>query len=117
MDNTDRLTSAAAEESQQERMLPQKQDQGAAAPPEPGRFVAYAVVSIVLATVSWIIANWNGYVAAVVSALSVVAGFMALRSRRHSVRNTAITAIVAAGVLLVVLVAFIIVIRMGLHSI
>ncbi|MCM1036557.1 MAG: hypothetical protein NC406_04455 [Bacteroides sp.] len=116
MDNTDRLTSAAAEQPQEERMLPQKQAQSAP-PAEPGRFVAYAVVSIVLATVSWIIANWNGYVAAMVSALSVVAGFMALRSHRHSVRNTAITAIVAAGVLLVVLVAFIIVIRMGLRSI
>jgi len=74
-------------------------------------------MSIVLAAVAWIAANWNGYVSAAVSALAVTAGFLALRSHRHGVRNTAITAIVAAGVLLVVLVAFIMVIRLGLRSI
>ena len=86
-------------------------------PAEPGRYVAYAVGAIVLATLAWIVANWNGYVATAVSALAVAAGFRALRSRRHGVRNTAVTAIVAAGVLLVVLVAFIMVIRLGLKSV
>lgn len=86
-------------------------------PKEPGRFVTYAIVSIVLTVAAWIAANMNGYVAIACSVAAIVAGAMALRSRRHGVRNTAITAIIAAAVLLVVITAFIIVIFAGLKSI
>lgn len=42
---------------------------------------------------------------------------MSLKSHRNLVRNTAITSIIAATVLLVVTVAFLIVIYLGLKSI
>lgn len=87
------------------------------APAEPGRYCTWAVISILMAVVAWIAANWNGYAAMGASVVSLVFGFMALRSRRHGVRNTAITSIIAAAVLLVVLTAFVMVIYLGLKAI
>lgn len=76
----------------------------------------WAVVSILVTVGAWISAGWNGYLAMALGAFAVVAGALALRSRRHGVRNTAITAIIAAAVLVVVLAAFVIVIYMGLQG-
>lgn len=93
-----------------------------AAPQQPkdkenGRYCTRAVISIIVAAIAWIIAGWNGYIALAAGAVSIVCGIMALKSHRHSVRNTAITAIIASAVLVVVLAAFIIVIYLGLNAI
>ena len=87
-----------------------------AEPAEKARYMTRAIISIVVTVAAWIAANWNGYVAIALSVVAIVVGFMALGSRRHSVRNTAITAIIASAVLLVVLAAFMIVIFLGLKS-
>lgn len=69
-----------------------------------------------MSVIAWITANWNGYVALGTAVVAIVVGFLALRSHRHAVRNTAITSIIASAVLLVVLAAFMIVIYLGLKS-
>ncbi len=84
---------------------------------EPGRFVWLAIVSIVLTVLSWIGAGYSAWAGIGLAVAAIVAGAFALKSRRHGVRNTAITSIIAATVLLVVIVAFIIVIYVGLKSI
>lgn len=86
-------------------------------PSESRRFVWLAIGSILLTILSWICAGANAWVAIGLSAVAVVIGAMALKSHRHSVRNTAITSIIAATVLLVVVAAFLIVIYIGLKSI
>lgn len=80
-------------------------------------FVWLAVVSILLTVASWISAGWNAWVAIGLCSLAVVVGAFALRSHRHSVRNTAITSIIAATVLLVVVAAFMIVIYLGMKAV
>ncbi|MDO4319314.1 MAG: hypothetical protein Q4C34_01945 [Bacteroidales bacterium] len=84
---------------------------------EPARYRIWAILSIVIAVIAWLIAGWNGYAGLATGVISIVAGALALRSHRHGVRNTAITAIIASGVLVVVLTAFIIVIYLGLNAI
>ena len=86
-------------------------------PHEPGRFVWLAIISIVLTIISWIGASYSAWAGIALAAAAVVSGACALKSRRHGVRNTAITSIIAATVLLVVIVAFIIVIYVGLKSV
>lgn len=84
---------------------------------EPRRYLWLAIVSILLTAVAWLCGLHSGVAAMIVSAIAIVAGVMSLRSRRHAIRNTAITAIIASAVLLVVICAFIIVIYMGLRTI
>ncbi len=76
-----------------------------------------AVVSIFLTVAAWIIGSFSGFAALAVSAAAIVAGAFALKSRRNGVRNTAITSIIAAGVLIVVISAFMIVLYVGMRSI
>ncbi len=87
----------------------------AAEAPKGARTGWLAVLSLLVTVAAWIVANINGYVAVAISAAAIVLGAIALRSKRHLVRNTAITSIIAAGVLMVVLAAFIIVIYLGLR--
>ncbi len=87
------------------------------AAPVRGRFVWLAVASIFLTVISWICAGYNAWAAIVVAAVAIVAGALALKSHRRGVRNTAITSIIAATVLLVVVAAFLIVIYIGLKAI
>lgn len=89
----------------------------AAAPKESGRFVWLAVVSLILTVAAWIAVSYNGFAAIAVAAAAILCGALALKSRRHAIRNTAITAIIAAAVLLVVIAAFFIVIYIGLKSV
>lgn len=86
-------------------------------PRESRNFVWLAVISIALTIIAWIAGNYNGVVAMAVSAAAIVAGALALKSHRNSVRNTAITSIIAAAVLLIVIAAFLIVIYLGIKSI
>lgn len=76
-----------------------------------------AIISIILTILSWIGASYSAWAGIALAAAAVIAGAFALKSRRHGVRNTAITSIIAATVLLVVIVAFIIVIYVGLKSV
>lgn len=84
---------------------------------ESKRFVWLAVLSIILTIASWVACSYSAVAAIVGSAVAIVLGICALRSRRHGVRNTAITSIIAAAVLLVVIAAFCIVIYLGLKSV
>lgn len=92
-------------------------------PPAPARthesrnFVWLAVISIVLTVAAWVAGSFNGIVAICICVAAIVAGAFSLKSRRHGVRNTAITSIIAAAVLLVVISAFLTVIYIGLKSI
>ena len=86
-------------------------------PRETSRFVWLAVISIILTVVAWIAGGYSAVAAVIVSAVAIVTGALALKSHRHGVRNTAITSIIAAAVLLVVICAFFIVIYVGLKSV
>ena len=76
-----------------------------------------ALLSLAVAIVAWLCLMLQGYVALFVGILAVVLGVAGLRSSRPLRRNCAITAIIAAGVLLVVLSAFLFVILWGINSI
>lgn len=84
---------------------------------EASRFVWLAVISIILTIAAWIAGGYNAVAAIVISAAAIVTGAFALKSHRNGVRNTAITSIIAAAVLLVVISAFCIVIYVGLRSV
>lgn len=84
---------------------------------EPKQYMRLAIGSLIVTIVAWIVASLQGWVALGISVLAIVIGAFALRSRRHSVRNTAITSIIASAVLFVVLGAFFIVIYLGLKSV
>lgn len=86
-------------------------------PCESKRFMWLAIISIVITALSWILAGFNAWLGIGLSAAAVVVGALALKSHRHSIRNTAITSIIAATVLLVVISAFLIVIYLGLKTV
>lgn len=78
-------------------------------------FLAFA--AIILAVASWVILSFNGPTALGVSIVSFVFGCIGLKASTRSWRNTAITAIVASSVLMVVLTAFLLVLYVGLGSV
>lgn len=81
------------------------------------RSPAMAWVAVGLTLLAWaLLMTVNGYAAMAVAAVGVAAGFMAMPGRSRAARNLAITAVIASLVLLVVLAAFIIVIKVGLQS-
>jgi len=86
-------------------------------PAEAKRPVWLAATSIVLTVAAWIAGTFSGVVAMIISASAIIVGAMALKSRRHAVRNTAITSIIASAVLFVVIAAFLIVIYAGLKTV
>ncbi len=76
-----------------------------------GTHPAWVWVSVLLALVAWAVLAWsNGYVAMGVSA----AGFVGARHSSLALKRLAITAIIAATVLLVVVGAYLIVLKVGL---
>ena len=77
-------------------------------PTEPRRYAWFAVASLLACIAAWIVATIDGFATVAVCVAAIVLGAISLRSRRHIVRNTAITSIIAASILLVVIVAFII---------
>lgn len=89
----------------------------AAAPARHGGAVWLAIASVIVTLAAWVCSYYSGIGAIVASAIAIVCGALALRSHNRGVRNTAITAIIAAGVLLVVVAAFMIVIQMGLKAV
>lgn len=81
------------------------------------RSPALAWIALAITVLAWVVLmTVNGYVALAVAAVGVVAGFFAMPGRSRGARNLAITAIIAAMVLIVVLSAFLIVIKVGLQG-
>lgn len=74
-----------------------------------------AVASLIITVGAWIVGAFSGIMALILCIMAIVAAAFALKSHKGAVRNTAITSIVAAGVLLVVIAAFMIVIYIGLR--
>lgn len=72
-------------------------------------------VALVLAVVAWIVLMCsNGYVALGLAVLACAAGFWGAMGSERAMKRLAIAAIIAAMVLVVVLAAFLIVIKIGL---
>ncbi len=84
---------------------------------ESGRFIVYAIASMILAIAAWFGAYYNAWLGIGLCIFSIISGALALKSHRNGVRNTAITSIIAAAVLLVVAIAFMVVIYIGLKSV
>ena len=103
-DNVDKDIAPARNESPE-------QSEGVVESPGSYRSPAMAWISVVLALLAWAMLMWvNGYVAMVVA----VVGFMSLPGRSRAVKSLAITAVIASLVLVVVLAAFLVVIKVGL---
>jgi hypothetical protein len=84
---------------------------------EPKSFIWLAVGSLIVTIIAWIVATINGGATVCISAIAIVLGAFALKSHRALTRNISITSIIAAGILLVVVASFLIVINMGLKSV
>lgn len=76
---------------------------------------ALAWISLTLALVAWAALLWlNGYIALFVAIVSAVVGFFAIPRRSAGAKRLAITAIIASTVLIVVVAAYLVVIKIGL---
>lgn len=76
---------------------------------------AFVWVALALAVLAWLVLVWsNGYVALALGVLACAAGFWGASDSEKAMRRLAIAAIIAAMVLVVVLAAFLIVIKIGL---
>lgn len=76
---------------------------------------AFVWVALALAVLAWLVLVWsNGYVALVLGVLACAAGFWGASDSEKAMKRLAIAAIIAAMVLVVVLAAFLIVIKIGL---
>lgn len=84
---------------------------------ESRKYMWLAITSILLTAIAWIVGSYNGVAALIISAVAIITGMLSLKSHRKLIRNTAITAIIASAVLLVVILAFYIVIYLGLKTI
>lgn len=81
------------------------------------RSPALAWISLALTVAAWLTLMFtDGYVAMAVAAAALIVGFLSIRGSSRAIRNIAITAVIASMVLLVVLTAFIIVIKIGLQG-
>ncbi len=73
------------------------------------------LLSLILAIAAWVALGYtSGYYAMCVAAAAIIAGIIAVRRKTGAWRNTAITSIIAAAVLIVVVTAFLIVLKIGL---
>lgn len=72
-------------------------------------------IAVLLAVVAWVVLLWgNGYVALGVALVACVAGFWGAAGNENAMRRLATAAIIAAMVLVVVLAAFLVVLKIGL---
>jgi len=72
-------------------------------------------LSVVSALTAWALLAWfDGYAAMTVAAAGIVTGFIGTRRSSLPMKRLAITAIIASTVLLVVVAAYITVLRIGL---
>lgn len=80
-----------------------------------GRKHIFVWISVALAVMAWLVLLWsNGYVALAVAVLACVAGFLGAARGGRPEKRLAVAAIIASMVLVVVLAAFLIVIKVGL---
>ena len=97
---------------------PQQSNAANDALPNPrAKYNKFALFGILLTIAAWITLYFNGQVALGLSIVSFISACFGLKAATRPYRNTAITAIVASAVLMVVLSAFLIVIYIGLQSI
>lgn len=89
----------------------------AATSPRAGWHTWMAAAAALLAIVAWVALCFNGYTALATGVAALIAAILGLHAHTRAWRNLATTALIAAGVLIVVLTAFIIVIFWGLNSI
>ena len=72
-------------------------------------------IAVLLAGVAWVVLLWgNGYVALGVALVACAAGFWGAAGNENAMRRLATAAIIAAMVLVVVLAAFLVVLKIGL---
>ncbi|MDE6240139.1 MAG: hypothetical protein K2M54_09180 [Muribaculaceae bacterium] len=81
------------------------------------KFNKFALLAILLAVASWVILSFNGQIALGVSIAAFLSSCLGLKASTRTWRNTAITALVASTVLLIVLAAFMFVMYVGLKAI
>lgn len=108
-DNKDIQENAPAAEPQQAAVT--------AAAPSANWHTWMAAVAAVLAIAAWVALCVNGYAALGVGVCAFVAACLGLHAHTRSWRNLATTALIASGVILVVIAAFLVVIFWGLNSI
>ena len=85
------------------------------APPREGSHPGWVWFAVLAALVAWALLAWsNGYVAMGIAAVGVLAGFIGARHSSLAMKRLAITAIIASTVLLVVIAAYLIVLKVGL---
>lgn len=85
------------------------------AAPAAHRSPALAWLALLMSLAAWASLIWtNGYISLLIAALAAVAGFFGTIKVSTAVRRLAVTAIIAALVLIAVVSAFLIVIKIGL---
>ena len=81
--------------------------------PAPGR--VWVWIAVVLTLAAWaVLMLANGIVAIIAGIIAAATGFIAIHRSRNGLRRIAVTVTVASMVLVVVVLAFVIVIRFGL---
>lgn len=76
---------------------------------------AWVWISVILALIAWALLAWvNGYTAMAVAATGITVGFIGTRRSSLAMKRLAITAIIASTVLLVVVTAYLVVLKIGL---
>lgn len=83
----------------------------------PLRYRIAAVVSLLAAIAAWLILPVSGKAAIVISAVAVLDACIGLKAKTRLLRNTAITALLASSVLLLVLTAVMAVLYIGINAI
>lgn len=97
---------------------PQAAEAAASAAPAVANWHTWmAALAAVLAIAAWVVLCINGYAALGVGVCAFVTACLGLHAHTRPWRNLATTALIASGVVLVVLAAFLIVIFWGLNSI
>lgn len=79
---------------------------------------AWAWIALAVTIIAWFILIYsNGYIALTLGAVGLVLGFIGATGSSTGIRRLAITAIIAAMVLVVVLISYLIVLKIALGSI
>ncbi len=78
------------------------------------KFGKFAIIGIILAIAAWIVLSFEGRVAWAISIMAIISSCIGLKAPTRTLRNTAITAIIASAVLLIVVSAFLLIFLIGL---
>lgn len=80
------------------------------------KYKLFAFASIILCIIAWVTLMFEGYTSLVLSAAAIITGFIGHKSSKKGYRTLSTASIIASGVLAVVLIAFLIVIYIGLKA-